>query len=634
MSDKHRDRLPRKSEIHWYRIKRILGQGGFGITYLAFDKNLNRDVVIKEYFPHRWSRRNDDLTVEHNTTENKVDFDWGLDRFISEGQMLAKFNHPNITQIFSVFRENGTAYIVMRYEDGITLRKVLKMVRAIEYDDLLLILSPILDGLKQVHAAGIVHRDIKPENIYIKNSGEPVLIDFGSARYAMGEKTNTITSIVTPGFAPIEQYADEEEKQGPWTDIYGLSATIYKTITGRNPPDAISRNNQILMGNKDPLVPLESLMRDRFPSEFLAAIDQGLSLKPQDRPETIEEWEKKLCLKKEDSSAHKQSLNIRGIKAATASENSTLSLELEEEVIETEYDEIEKNNNDVNLSEKLYRAVIPPESHSRYLPFFLAQEKRSLPRISWNPGAFFLAPLWFAYRKMFLSAFVLFPLIFISLFLLLHNVLSSSLNLDLYMLVNPVADLSFLGALLILMLLSGMFGNYLYFMHANRYVQAARIRHEDLTSQCQYLLDRSGGSSGMAIALVLAGSILLFTGYTSLVRLDRIADQKTETALQLIRQYQDLASNYYREKSEWPQNISQLDNGPNPQENFGAEAIHISDRLIVVEMASAMPMLTSSTWSLAAVASPADGKNDFEWSCGSISYPVYLLPEDCRIHLK
>lgn len=285
----HRNALPEGYTLHWYRIDSILGQGAFGITYLAEDVNLHRKVAIKEYLPVELSVREGDHSVHPVSEGHAEEFRFGLERFIAEGRTLDKFEHPNIVRVVNVFEANSTAYMVMAYEHGESLKQVLRR-RSLGEAELMKILIPILDGLEKIHAQGFIHRDIKPDNIYIREDGSPVLLDFGAARQSLQEKTRTLTNFVSPGYAPIEQYASKSDKQGPWSDIYGLGATLYKAVVGRAPPPAVDRSEALLHDSRDMLLPTLEIARDRFSVGFLQAVDHALQFRAQDRPQSVAEW--------------------------------------------------------------------------------------------------------------------------------------------------------------------------------------------------------------------------------------------------------------------------------------------------------------------------------------------------------
>jgi len=287
----HRDALAGGSRLHWYVIDKVLGQGGFGITYLARDENLHQPVAIKEYLPRDLALRQQDDSVQPMSGEQGAQFLWGLERFTSEARTLAQFRHPNIVRVLTVFEENNTAYMVMEYEQGQGLHEILSERKTLPQQELENILMPLMEGLEKVHAAGFIHRDIKPANIFIRAGGSPVLLDFGSARQALGEQTRTLTSLVSPGYAPFEQYTTRgEEKQGPWTDIYGLGATLYRAVTGRSPCDAVDRSEALLHTARDDYVSCTDIGRGKYSEIWLRAIDHALGFRPQDRPQSIAAW--------------------------------------------------------------------------------------------------------------------------------------------------------------------------------------------------------------------------------------------------------------------------------------------------------------------------------------------------------
>jgi serine/threonine protein kinase len=266
-----------------YEIISILGQGGFGITYRARDTQLGREVAIKEYLPSALAVRQDGVTVLPRSTKMAEDFTWGRDRFVSEGQTLASLHGaPAIVHVFDFLEANGTAYIVMELLSGETLEDRLKRDGKLDAEAVDKILWPLLDGLEQVHKAGFLHRDIKPANILLNREGKPTLIDFGASRAAMVGRTTALTAIFTPGYAAAEQMTSA--RQGPWTDIYGLSATLYHAITGHVPPSAFDRMLD------DKYEPLARVAPPGFSRGLCAGIDAGLTVVSISRPQSIAGW--------------------------------------------------------------------------------------------------------------------------------------------------------------------------------------------------------------------------------------------------------------------------------------------------------------------------------------------------------
>lgn len=274
--------LPAGHKVFEYRIEKALGGGGFGITYLARDINLELPVAIKEYFPGELTTRAADLSVQVRVPESEQQFLWGLERFLDEARALASFRHPNIARVLRYFRENGTAYIVMEYESGDPLKRWLAKQPALDQAGLLKVIYPLMDGLEAVHKLDFLHRDIKPDNIYIRADGSPVLLDFGAARRYTGGRD--LTNIVSPGFAPFEQY-HSKGNQGPWTDIYSLGAVMYWMTTGQKPLESAARV-------QDDSMPRAIDIGDTavFGEALLRAIDWALSSNEARRPQNVAEF--------------------------------------------------------------------------------------------------------------------------------------------------------------------------------------------------------------------------------------------------------------------------------------------------------------------------------------------------------
>lgn len=260
-----------------YRIDAVLGQGGFGVTYLASDVHLGLKVAIKEYLPAGYAWRAGDQSVAPRWPEDAAFYQSGLDSFLVEARTLATFRHPNIVRVARFFEANRTAYMVLEYEHGKSLANWWPGRRPLAEADLLSLLRPLFDGLAVVHAAGYLHRDIKPDNIYVRrDDGSLVLLDFGAARQVLGA-AGAGGEAVTPGYAPPEQYG--EGGQGPWTDIYALGATLYWMVTGVKPPASPARR-----AGQQTMAPALQAGAGRYSPAFLAAIDWALAPEPAARP--------------------------------------------------------------------------------------------------------------------------------------------------------------------------------------------------------------------------------------------------------------------------------------------------------------------------------------------------------------
>lgn len=284
------DTLQRGDKIGCYRIEEVLGRGGFAVTYLATDENLDVEVAIKEYLPREITQRDENLQVSARKPEFVEDYDVGLENFAREAKTLARFKHPHIVRVHQVLHANNTAYMVMDYEQGQELAEILEQHQTLPEDELRAILFPILDGVEEIHRHGFVHRDIKPSNIYIRHNGSPVLIDFGAARYAMSETTQQLTAVVTVGYTPIEQYNVSEDAQGPWSDIYALAAVCYEAVTGNVPSDSVTRASASVTKGNDPLPSVRSNAKREYTDDCLDAIDWGLRMEAEDRPQVIAQW--------------------------------------------------------------------------------------------------------------------------------------------------------------------------------------------------------------------------------------------------------------------------------------------------------------------------------------------------------
>lgn len=275
------------SIVDRYEIFEVLGIGGFGVTYKARDPQLAVDVAIKEFLPLDLAGRDGATTAVVAHASRAEEYRYGLERFLEEARTLARFKHNNVVRVTNYLEANGTAYLVMDFEQGQSLSQYLKATPGpVAEEQLIAWFVPVLRGLVEVHKAGFLHRDIKPGNVYLRDEGEPLLIDFGAARQAIGEHSRSVTGIVSAGYAPTEQYGTDAKKQGPWTDLYSVGATLYRCIAGADPTDAPTRQSAVMEGDPDPLVPAIEVGRGHYSAALLQLIDQLLVLPIKQRPES------------------------------------------------------------------------------------------------------------------------------------------------------------------------------------------------------------------------------------------------------------------------------------------------------------------------------------------------------------
>lgn len=285
----HANCLPVGTIIADFEIIGLVGEGGFGIVYLARDLGLDRVVAVKEFMPAAFAGRVDGISVAVRSSVHRATYDAGLRSFINEAKMLAKFAHPALVEVYRFWEGNGTAYMAMRYYAGETLRQQLTHPTE-RFDEQFIAqtMAPIFDALEMLHREQVFHRDIAPDNIMLAG-GQSVLLDFGAARRIIGDGTQALTTILKPGYAPIEQYVDDGTmKQGPWTDVYALGGVLYNMATGKAPCQAVSR----LLS--DPLLTVNQVVPDRFSEAFSSAVANAMAVRVDDRLQSIREFSEML----------------------------------------------------------------------------------------------------------------------------------------------------------------------------------------------------------------------------------------------------------------------------------------------------------------------------------------------------
>ncbi len=275
--------LPMGTRLGEFELRGLLGVGGFGIVYLAFDHALEREVAIKEYMPASLAGRTETMQVSLRSQSDAETFALGLKSFVNEARLLARFDHPSLLKVHRFWEANGTAYMAMPVMRGRTVREVrLAMAAPPAEAWLRALLEPLLGAIEKLHAEGVYHRDIAPDNIQIEPDGHPVLLDFGAARRVISDKSQTLTAILKPAYAPIEQYAEAGSvRQGPWTDLYALGATLHFLLLARPPAPATAR------AIHDEASALTTQALPGCSEAFLRTVDWMLAPRPNDRPRSV-----------------------------------------------------------------------------------------------------------------------------------------------------------------------------------------------------------------------------------------------------------------------------------------------------------------------------------------------------------
>ena len=283
------------SKLQEFVVERLLGLGGYSCVYLARDTRLDRRVALKEYLPATLAVRAPDGSVGPRLPRFQAFYDKGLQGFLNEARLLGSFEHPSLVKVYRFWSENGTAYMVMPYYEGITLKKWLVDLGATPSERWLRHLAdPLMAALGSMHEQKCYHRDVAPDNIlmlydrnapgsYLEQRPKPVLLDFGAARRVIGDATQQLTAILKSGYSPVEQYEGEESlRQGPWTDVYALCAVMYTAVTGKAPGSSVARVV------RDDMVPASKAGQGRYSASFLHAVDAGLSVRPEQRPQSMQ----------------------------------------------------------------------------------------------------------------------------------------------------------------------------------------------------------------------------------------------------------------------------------------------------------------------------------------------------------
>ncbi|MBZ0094681.1 MAG: serine/threonine protein kinase [Sulfuricella sp.] len=308
MASQPNQALPHGFPLLNYRIDKQISSGGFSLVYLAHDEK-GLPVAIKEYLPSALVLRESGALVQASSAENLNVFRYGMKCFFEEGLALARISHPNVVRVTNFFRANETVYLVMQYERGRTLQDyILHRKKEIGENFVRRIFAELLGGLREVHAHKILHLDIKPSNIYIRLDGSPLLLDFGAARQTLTQEKSSLTPMYTPGYAAPEQYGHDRDALGPWTDIYGVGASMFTCLSGFAPQAANMRLEQ------DKQESAKKLWSGRYSEHLLELIDWCLKLDPLERPQSVFVVQKALLEKGKVPEVHKKTSLMHSIR--------------------------------------------------------------------------------------------------------------------------------------------------------------------------------------------------------------------------------------------------------------------------------------------------------------------------------
>lgn len=489
-----------------YTIGKVIGVGGFGIVYIAWDNNLDIRVAVKEYLPKEYAARSaNHVSITPYTGSAHEDFFLGLEKFLEEAKALAQFqDHPGIVTVHESFRTNDTAYMVMQYLDGITLKEYLNSQpgEKIAFNVAVKAMTPIMDALREVHNAGFVHRDISPDNIFITSRNHVKLLDFGSARYAIGEHSKSLTSVLKHGYAPVEQYSTKG-KQGPWSDVYAVSATIYRCVTGFVPLDAMERIQE------DTIKSPQQHGID-IPLSCERAIMRGLALKASDRFENIQQLQQSLAIEEmtipTQQTAHDELIQPHRPQALSVIEcpvcgeenqhhpgddpNPLRCRKCQRELGVVSPIAVAAATDTSMITEQDFTAFIGKNA-DKYLTKFSKFHINGTDyfQVTWHWPAFFAPILWMIYRKLYLWASLAFVLSFIPY------------------------------AYCIMMIVFGILGNYIYYKHTKKkLLEINKLLSPDARAA---KIGRYGGANSIK-ALIFCATIVPVLGILAAIAISQL----------------------------------------------------------------------------------------------------------------
>ena len=595
-------------------IGRVLGKpGGFGITYLALDRSLRSRVAIKEYLPRDLATRAADRTTILPQTEDESGlFRFGLNQFLTEAQTLAQLDHPNIVRVRQFFEANRSAYLVMDYYRGMTLAEYLdrqpngRMPEA----KAIALMQPVLDGLRAVHAKDFLHRDIKPGNLYLAQTDaggvRPILLDFGAARQAVGDRSHSLSVVLTEGYAPFEQY-HRKGKQGPWTDVYAAAAVLYRMLTGKDPDAATERQAD------DALAPAAGFGVSKPVS---AVLELALSVHPQRRPQTVEDFQRLL----HDAQQGIGPLPVTGPPRTNVHADDDLEIELPEDEGTTH---TRPGGTAPNASkERDYRAIIGRRATDFYLKRFRRIDANAgEPTIGWNWPAFLFGTLWCWYRRLWLVGVGLFMAEVLA-YALLWAVL-----VDGFLLGESEAEVAAnVLSSIPLRILFALYANWFYHRRAQRLIRTADARFSTDPVARSGFLQSKGGTSSVVIWLLLLFVVGILAAIAIPSYMDYVTKARISEVLGASAPYRAAVDQHVVSERQWPQSLKSIDQPARIHTGSVAVDVSLGDE---GELAFTFAD-DESLGGLSLVLYPLIEDETINWYCTSPDIRQDFLPTQCR----
>jgi serine/threonine protein kinase len=596
-----------------YQIGRVLGKpGGFGITYLALDRNLRARVAIKEYLPRDLATRGADrATVVPHTQDESDLFRYGLAQFLTEAQTLAQLDHPNIVRVRLYFEANRSAYLVMDYYRGLNLAEYLDKQPGGRMPEAkaIALMQPILDGLRAVHAKDFLHRDIKPGNIYLAQTDtggvRPILLDFGAARQAMGERSRSLSVVLTEGYAPFEQY-HRKGRQGPWTDVYAAAAVLYRMLTGQDPDAAAERQAD------DKLAPPARFGVSKPVSDALL---QALAVRPEQRPQTAADFQRLL----HDAQQGMGPLPVTGPPPDRhrGGQGEPLSIDLPD----TGTGSGHRRTGPEPSLDRDYRAIIGARATDFYLQRFARCDANAGGATAgWNWPCFFFQELWFLYRRMWLTALGLLLATFVLAFV--FGMLAGASGLS----GETIEGMANLMVAIPVRILITMYANWFYHRRARMLIRKADARFpRDPVARAGFLQARGGTSSIVLwLLLLVIGGILAAIAIPSYM--DYMAKARTSELLLATAPYRAAVTEHAIAEQYWPESLAEIGQ-PSSTQAAGSRV----DVTLGSEGELVFSVAEGELAGRSLVVHPVvDDEGTINWHCGSPDIDQATLPSQCR----